>query len=245
MRKPAPQESSRSDLRESYTTAIRECREIASNSVLRIADQFATTVGLSISTSTFHENLTQAIVSFVTLHLDGPRRIRYSILRKQTSRVEAAASTVAKHLRLLQAALDDLTPLYRNAIYERLEIPRILALRFEALSARSDMYAEGLKLFEKGGAPKMLEFEVFVRDLARGFEVATGREAKVTWNPEEHRFEGQFVLLVENVLQIASTCSERLGIALSFPKTSSARGRYIYEKTRAGRSMSRYQWHVA
>src|SRR5437879_1269450 len=121
MSKPKPQENSRSGLLESYTTAIRGCRKIASNLVPRAADQFAATVGLSISNSQFHENLTQAIVAFVTLHLDAPRRIRYSVLRKQMSRVDGAASTVAKGLRLLQAALDDLTPLYRNAIFKRLE----------------------------------------------------------------------------------------------------------------------------
>jgi hypothetical protein len=37
----------------------------------------------------------------------------------------------------------------------------------------------------------MVEFEVFVRELARAFEAATDRKAKVTWNPRDDRYEGQ------------------------------------------------------
>jgi len=91
----------------------------------------------------------------------------------------------------------------------------------------------------------MLEFEVLVEGLADAFEELTGRSAKVTWNVLERRYEGDFVNLVETILPLAQSCADSVNLRMSFPGTPFARGRYIYEKTRAGRAMSRTLYHVS
>jgi hypothetical protein len=195
-------------------------------------------------------NVTQAIVSAVALLSDAPKRKRFSILRSEMSRVEKAASNAAKALRTLQSAIDELTPLYRDALYswprfEKFEIPRRADLDLDALSNYTNMYAKGFRLFDKGGAPKMLEFEVLVVGLADAFEKLTGRSAKVTWSEHKGRYEGDFVNLVETILPLAQSCAESVDLRMSCPSTPFARGKYIYEKTRAGRPMSRTSYHVS
>ena len=74
MRKPGSLETSRPDLGKLYATTIRKCREIVSDLVPQAADQFAAATSLRVSNTQFHENLKDAIVLFVVLHLDAPRR---------------------------------------------------------------------------------------------------------------------------------------------------------------------------
>jgi hypothetical protein len=194
--------------------------------------------------------VTQAIVSSVALLSDAPKRKRFSILRSEMSCVEKAASNGAKALRTLQSALDELTPFYRDTLYswprfKKFETPGRAALDLDALSNYANMYAKGFRLFERGGAPKMLEFQMLVRGLAGAFEQLTGRAAKVTWNAHKSRYEGNFLKLVETILPLAQSCAESVDFRMSFPGTPSARGKYIYEKTRAGRPMSRTSYHVS
>jgi hypothetical protein len=92
--------------------------------------------------------------------------------------VKKNASAAAEGLRSLQAALDDLTPLYRAALLKPLDTPFRAARNLDALSARADMYAMGFKRFENGGAPKMLEFHMLVSGLASAFEEAAIRSQR-------------------------------------------------------------------
>jgi hypothetical protein len=231
--------------REPLAVAVAQLRKIISSEAPSLIRNYTVANGLPHSNSQFQANVIQAILSSVALHWDAPNRKRFSLLRKEMLRVEKKASAAAKVLRSLQAALDDLTPLYRDAIFKRLDVPSRTALDLDALSARADMYAKGFKLFDKGGVPKMLEFQMLVRGLACAFEDFTGRPAKVTRNTYRRTYEGRFVALVESMLPLALTCTESFGWKMFHPGSKRARGKYIYEMTRSGRAIPRTSYHVS
>jgi hypothetical protein len=228
----------------SYDATFRQCREIISGLVPAIADQYAAATGLPLSSSQFQENVIRTLVCSVALHLDAPKRKRFSDLRKEMLRVEKAAAAAEKGLRGLQAALDQLTPMHRDAILKDLETPRRTAFKLEGLSVLAGMYAGAFA--DKGGPlAKMAEFAMLVRGLARAFESATGRAAKVTWNQYDKKYEGHFVDLVETMLPLALTCAKSIGWQMSCPGSKRARGKYIYEMTRSGRAMSPTPYHIS
>jgi hypothetical protein len=241
----------------SVANIVRRCRKRITESLPALIDQWIAATSLprssrqfQVNVTQFQVNVTRAIVSSVALLSDAPKRKRFSILRSEMSRVEKAASSAAKALHTVQSALDELTPLYRNALhswprFEKFKILRWATLDLDALSSHANMYAKGFGRIDKGGAPKMLEFEVLVRSLADAFEKLTGRSAKVTWNEHKGQFEGNFVKLVETILPLAQSCAESVDLRMSCPGTPAARGKYIYEKTRAGRPMSRTSYHVS
>jgi hypothetical protein len=237
MPKPATPE------RESLAVSVVQLRTIITSEAPTLIERYTVSNDLPRPTQQFQANVSQAILASVALHWDAPKRKRFSKLRKEMSRVKKYASAAAEGLRRLQAALDDLTPLYRAVIFKRLDTPLRTALNLDALSARADVYATGFKSFEKGGAPKMLEFQMLVRGLASAFEEFTGRPAKTTWN--QYRHEGDFVELVEAMLPLALTCSKRFGWAMSCSRSRRARGKYIYEMTRAGRAIPRTSYHIS
>jgi hypothetical protein len=233
--------------REPFAVALAQLRRIITTEAPPLIDEYGVAHGLPHSNTHFQANVIQAILLSVALHWEAPKR---NDLRKEMSRVEKKASRVAKELRSLQTALDVLTPLYRDAIYKRLEIPNsrslnFTALHFDTLSALADMYAKVFKRAEKGGAPKMLEFQMLVEGLDRAFQDLTGHQAKVTWNPYLKKYEGRFVDLVEVMLPLALTCTERFGWKMSHPGSKRARGKYIYEMTRLGRPIPRTSYHIS
>ncbi len=111
---------------------------------------------------------------------------------------------------------------------------------FYALSSvaqRARLHAQAIRHMDKGGAPKMLAFKILILYLARAFKTATGRDAKATWNEHKHRWEGNFVNLVESILPSAQRyCVVATDRALRCPAKQKARGKYIYDLTRAGTS---------
>jgi hypothetical protein len=237
MRRPAP------DPDAAYATAAQQCREITSEHVPRLVDQYAAATGRPVSSPRFQFLVAQAVLSSVLSHLDAPKRKRWSVLRKEMLSVEKAASTAAKSLHQLQTALDDLTPIYRDAIFKNLQMPIRTALDLETLANRAHIYANDFD--DKGGLPpKMMEFMALVRGLANAFRDATDRAAKVTWNYADDQFEGDFVELVEIMLPLAQTCAKRCGWQMPCPGTKRARGKFIYEMTRSG-AIPRTSYHVS
>ena len=108
------------------------------------------------------------------------------------------------------------------------------APKFEALSSMSGWLAETL-FADKGGPAGMVAFRMLVSGLARAFENATGRAAKVTWNQYRDRYEGDFVGLVESVFTTVLV----LAPEMPHPESALARGKYIYDSTRLGAKTTR------
>jgi len=108
---------------------VRRCQEAVSDSLPALINHWVAATSLPRSTLQFQANVTQAIVLSVALLSDAPKRKRFSILRSEMSRVEKAASNAAKALRTLQSALDELTPLYRDALYSWPRFSKYLAER--------------------------------------------------------------------------------------------------------------------
>jgi hypothetical protein len=165
------------------------------------------------------------------MHCTLPNHKSNSDIRKELLRVEKEAAAAAKILRRLQAALDDLTPPYRDAIFKHLETPIRIPLNLDTLSNAA--YNNARALAGKGGAPKMLAFDTLIEWLSVAYQNATGRAAKVTWNEHDNCYKGRFVNLVEAVLPAVCALA---GTAppIRIPKSARARGKFIYDATRAG-----------
>lgn len=128
-----------------------------------------------------------------------------------------------------------LSPKYRDPRLKQtpIEMPVRTALSLDTLSNRAHNDAKAFA--RKGGAPKMLAFNMLIKRLAAAFEHATGRAAKVTWNEHRKEYGGKFLSLVEAVLPLVLECAESLGSRLPCPRSQRARGKYIFGITRAGR----------
>jgi hypothetical protein len=90
---------------------------------------------------------------------------------------------------------------------------------------------------DKGGAPRMMAFRALVTGLMSAFRIATGREAKVTWNDHRDAYEGRFLAFVEVVLELVLRMKIIEEKPLRYPL---ARGKYIYELTRAGAAKEKH-----
>jgi hypothetical protein len=217
--------------RSAVSLVLEQCRAFVAQQVQLHRDEFAKTIGLSVASPEFEQELIQALVLPVSFHL-APKPKKSSDLRKQMLRLDKAASRAAGAVRKVHLALDKVDPIYRMAILEQkpqLVFPLKTAITLQSLSDLAHLYV--VAFTRSGGRPKMITFETLVKKLAVVFQRATGRAAKVTWNAYKKRHEGKFVNLVEAVLPIALECAERLGPKMPCPKTPLARGKYIFEIT--------------
>jgi hypothetical protein len=133
---------------------VEQCRKNVADTVQGSIEQYAAVLGLQHD-SKFQQDLNRALSACVLMHWNLPNRKGYSDIRKELLRVDKEAAAAAKCLRRLQAALDDLTPSYRDAIFKHLEMPirSALKLRYLSNAAYNDARVlAGTNL----GAPKML-----------------------------------------------------------------------------------------
>jgi hypothetical protein len=218
--------------RSALSHLFEQCRAFVTQQVDLRSSDFAKAIGLTDSSPRFEQELTQALVEAVFYHL-APKPTTAKELREQMLRLDNAARKAAEAVREVHSALDQVDQIYRKAILEQkpqLAFPLRTALTLQSLSDLAHQYVVGST--RPGGAPKMIAFEILVKRLAAAFRKAVGRDAKVTWNPHEQRFEGKFVKLVESVLPIALECAERFGCKMPCPRTDLARGKYIQKITR-------------
>jgi hypothetical protein len=175
--------------------------------------------------------------------------------------VAKQASALAKQLRSFQAAMDELIPLHRSGIVKRMElplraewaglklerIPSFLAQKFDNVSNRAVIYAP--MFVDKGGKPLMVEFRALAQGLRHAFERATGRPATVTVDPvtvdPDCKYVGDFLKLLETMLPLTRDCARQFGWELSYPQTTSARGKYVEKLTTAGKSLAPGSWLIS
>jgi hypothetical protein len=171
--------------------------------------------------------------------------MRHSDVRKQLERVSKEAHAAEKALSRLRDAFHALDSEFEDWLRESLDLIAKIAVSlvsrqepwFPALSQVADVadrYANVLRGADKGGPPKMAAFQTLVFWLGLAFKRATGRPAKVTWNAHRGRYEGHFLLLVEAVLPLARRLAGSPERPIRCPDTEQARGKYVYELTRAG-----------
>jgi hypothetical protein len=211
---------------------FEQCRKNIADTIHGSIEQYAAVLGLQPN-SKFQKDLNQAVLLCVLMHWDLPNRKSNNDIRKELLRVGKEAAAAAKCLRRLQVALENLTPLYRD---EPVEMPIRIALNLDTLSNTANIYAK--QLTGKGGAHKMVAFDTLIRGLARAYQNATGRAAKVTWSQYDNCYQGRFVNLVEAVLpavcELAGTTPP-----MRCPESAHARGKFIYDATRAGAGKKR------
>jgi hypothetical protein len=95
--------------------------------------------------------------------------------------------------------------------------------------------AERYKGLDRGGTPKSyLAFEVLAKGLAHAFKIGTGKGAGVTWNDVKGERGGKFLMLVEEVLEVAKLlAAKHPERQLALPNGRSALGRYLSRVTKA------------
>jgi hypothetical protein len=222
--------------RSSVESTFEQCRAFLTAEVKLRKSQYAKVVPLRVSSPQFENDVIEAIVLSVTYHL-APKPTKFSVLREQMVRVDEAAISAAEKLHALQATLEQVEQMYRDALLN--QQPKIVATPFrmarsvEALSHRAHLYWRGFA--GEGGAPKMVGFRMLVQHLAGAFQRAVGRAAKVTWNAYDKRYGGDFVNFFEALLPIALECAQQLGPKMPCPGNARARGKYIFELTRSAR----------
>jgi hypothetical protein len=229
----------------SFAATVEQCRRLVTEAIRLQAGQYAAVIGLSCSTRQFEQDLIEAILPPLTYHL-GPKPERFSHLRKQMLRVEKEAASSAKHVRRLQSALDELSPIYRDGLIKqfgaRFVMPDKVALALDTFSNLAYLYFKAFTAAsaskEKHAPKKMLEFSLLITHMATVFQRHTGRAAKVTWNAHHEKYEGKFLALMEEVLPSVLKCSESLGSTMRCPSAPRARGKYIYDATRTKRVQS-------
>ena len=197
-------------------------------------------VGLSKRSDDFRFKVSDAILRCVFTHMQIPYQKRKGSIRKDLARASRAARSAQNSLCSLANILNDLPSNFSDALSTHWgtlgEISRrSLARETEWLQLTSKVtgfYAEHLNV-DKGGAPKMLAFNTLAKGLAVAFKSATGREAKVTWDPRDEQYSGKFLKLVEAVLPLASSLAKMPGRPLRIPSGKYSLGKYLYDLTRA------------
>jgi hypothetical protein len=206
---------------------------------------YAQSIGLDDASWQFRLELASAIDLCLLSHAF--ERKRLSEVRKEVLRIEKEAAAIAEVLRrfaqtltsLGKARLPTLLDLYYAMSVRNLrpiKIEDILedAVRFQSVAEVAEVRANLLRILDRGGPAKLAAFDTLVRQLAAVYERAMDRKAKVTWSARRNRFEGAFVELVEAVLPKVAKLSKGSGRPLKLPHSKLARGKYIYEMTRAG-----------
>jgi predicted HicB family RNase H-like nuclease len=204
-------------------------------------EKYAAIIGVANSRREFEKDVTDAL-QWCVLNLAIPRK-RLSEFRKDLLRVSKEARAAQRSMHRLRTALESLSPPFSETLEPLLDVQAKIALSitarqlpwFYALSSVADVAefrASRLGGKDKGGAPKKLAFTMLVLYLARAFENATKRKAKVTWNAHKDRFQGDFISLVEGVLPLAKELAEGSGLPFPYPNSRRSRGKYVYELTR-------------
>jgi hypothetical protein len=238
------------DVKAAVAVELRQCRELIGGEVRRRINEYAVAIELQNDKQhQFETDIIEALLWCVVAQADAPNRKRYGDIRKQLACIKGEAVAAQKHLERLRFALNDLPPRYSELLNTQLESVTRIAVAvvakqmpwFYALSPLADtasIISEALRNADKGGAPAMLTFRTLIAGLRRAFARAKGKNAGVTWNEHRKQFEGKFLKLVEAVLPLAMSFSSKER-PMRIPKTSNARGKYVYEMTRRGRPQTR------
>jgi hypothetical protein len=185
---------------------------------------FAEAARLRETSPEFDEQVNKAICGCLVQNSIVSRR-RLSSVRKEVLLISRRAQTASRAVTELRAALA-----VGDLFSSDLETLQTEAAGFDRLSDAAKRSANDAK--DKGGRPGMVAFQVLVKGLARAFEQATGRKAKVTWHEHRGAYEGRFVNLVEVALPIAAWIAASSGRPLEYPANRKARGYYLSQLTR-------------
>jgi hypothetical protein len=218
-------------------------RELIGRSVQRVIGQYATQIDLRDTSKQrqLENDAIETLLHCVVIYVDAPGGRRPSQIRREFERIGKEAAAAEEHLNRLRDALDDLPSPYGQLLSDSLESVAKIDISLvtkqvpwsHALSSVADtanVIARGLRGTDQGGAPKKVVFRTLVNGLMRAFERATGRSAKVTFNPVKSQYEGDFVHLVEALLPVV-LLFEIAKQPMPIPKTAFARGKYIDRMT--------------
>jgi hypothetical protein len=183
-------------------------------------------VGVAVDPCALVDAVSSCISGHLYLLLPEELADRRRVIRVIAQRAEAAA----KALEDLSLPMDQRN---RAAWLERLKglglsdptDPRVIKELRNVATQLGNMLPRGAD-----GRPRMEAFELLIRDLARTYERATGRQARVTRGPGG--YSGKFWDLVEVLRPIAASIIETSGEGvLAQPTTELARGKFIERLT--------------
>ena len=146
-------------------------------------------IGVTASSPQFLEDLAQAILLCILVNIAPPERL--SEIQKRLLSISIDARSAAESLERLDSALQQTTLIYPGFLGRYSELvkkgPELVSL---AELARG--HADALPP-DKGGQRGMVAYRALIGSLARAFESATGRAAKVTWNYPEDEIRGEIL----------------------------------------------------
>ena len=191
-------------------------------------EELEAAAGLGSPAARFRLDVADALSKFLFMDLLDGEDEWLRALRKRWGKVSARAETLLAGLEKLNGELATL-PSWED------RPPRLLASFKEEL--------EGLVIVARqqaGASPgrpvSYFVFEYLVCSLAEAFENATGREAKVNWNPIESCYQGSLLRMVEVALPKLSKIFSGAGCALARPNTPAARGVFIFRALQRSKS---------
>lgn len=190
----------------------RELRDIIS----RHLPEYERVIGLTAANPEFRAKLTDAIIECVFTHRLTPYHKRIGHIRRDLAEARKESVAAIESLRRLTEILEGFPQELSDAFSEHWgtsgEVSRHSLDRqmewLKLVSLITGFYVEGPKL-DKGGAPKMVAFNVLAKGLADAFKIGTGQEATVYWGPIDERWHSnKFLELVEDVLSLVKILAD-------------------------------------
>jgi hypothetical protein len=188
--------------------------------------------GEAVSAALNPYDLILAVMTCIDQHLNPLERAADH--RHEMRIVARGAEAAAKALEVLSSAIRPISRLGWSWRSKQADLPdptdpRIIEDLRNMAAGLDGMLARGA-FKQADGRPRMVAFERLIRDLARTYERATGRRARVTRGPGG--YSGRFWNLVEILRPIAASIIERSGEgSLAQPTTELARGKFIERLT--------------
>jgi hypothetical protein len=211
--------------------AVKSFEAKCQKTISRHLPQYEKTIGLTAPNREFRSKLTDAIIACAFQHMLTPFLRRPSAWRKDLAQASKEARTAQNSLQKLADILDNLPHALSDRLSRSMERDISWLNQVSVLTGR---LSKALKL-DRGGAPKTYAFKVLANGLADAYEIATGRDARITWNDygRKQKYKGKFLEFVEAVLPLAAELANMPQLPLRVPVGKYALGKSLSTLTTA------------
>jgi hypothetical protein len=216
---------------------VRDLSDQYRRIVARHLPEYERVIGLATTHHEFRERVIRAVSTCLFQHMLEPLT-RPSQIRKDLLQASDAARKAHDNLCRLDTALNELPELVLRLLGRHWGLSGEIARGFidnevswlRIAASLTDLCAKALA--EKGGRPEMHAFRGLAKGLAKAFQIGTGRQAKVYWDPIESCWRGEFLKLVEAVLALVEALADALERPFQAPRSPNALGQYLHDLTR-------------
>jgi hypothetical protein len=203
-------------------------------------ERYAELIGLKRAEPQFRKELVAAVETCLLINaFDRVRRgdVKDALRRlsRNASKVSAGLQETVACFELLRHAGVDLNLAAKKEAPIETDVLAREVKRYQSIAEIARFHTERWPK-DKGGGTKMLAFDTLVRQLMVVFKNYTGDDAKVTWDPVEEHYKGDFFAFFRAVLEKVLHSSHLTKRPLQCPKSDNAMGKYIADITRTPRT---------